>query len=115
MCMAREQMSAGTVRFLVRCEPKPRSRAAIKARESPREPLQAAGRALAQQLPHHQRQIESAQVNQHPLENIFSPPQVHTPHAARFVSVREATFQQLSAPPQQFFSMLATNPPPVAV
>src|SRR5712664_3406896 len=57
-----------------------------------REPLKTARRALAQQLPHHQRQVESAEVNQHALENIFSSAQVHAPHATRLISMREAAF-----------------------
>jgi hypothetical protein len=58
-----------------------------------RESLQTAGHALALQLPRHQRQIDSAQVNQYALENIFSSAQVHAAHPAHFIGTPEAAFQ----------------------
>jgi len=48
-----------------------------------RESLPAARRTFSRPLPHHQRQIESPQVNQHAFINIFLSAQVHTPHASR--------------------------------
>src|SRR5712692_7632027 len=53
-----------------------------------REALQTARGAFPKPLPHHQRQIESAQVNQYPLENVVSSPQVHAPHPSCLIGVR---------------------------
>ena len=60
---------------------------------------------------HHQRQIEPSDVNQYPLDSIFSAPLVHALHPSSLISVGENTFQQLPAPAQQ----LPTNPPPIAI
>ncbi len=47
--------------------------------------------------------------------NTFSPAQVYTSHASRFIGVGETAFQKLSAAAQQLFPVLAVNATPVAV
>ena len=93
------------------CYPQPQQ----TQRSVRREPLQTAGRTLAQQLPRHEREIESAHVNQGTLENILSSPQVGTPHASRLIGMRKAAFQKLPAPSQQLFSVFAANTSSVVV
>ena len=58
---------------------------------------QTARRACAHQLSHRQRQVERANVHEQPLEDVAAAPQVHPPHAARLVTVREAAFHPLAA------------------
>jgi hypothetical protein len=54
----------------------------------------------AQQLAKDQAQIESCNMNQLPLEDVRVLAQVRTPHASGVVAMREAAFDQLSAPSQ---------------
>lgn len=53
-----------------------------------------------QQLAQDQAQVEGADMNQLPLQNVLLSAQVRAPHAAGVVAVREAAFHQLAAPPQ---------------
>jgi hypothetical protein len=58
--MAPEVKGLVPMHFRVLCEPEAPSRTAIKSAERPPRAPADRGRALAQQLPHHERQIESA-------------------------------------------------------
>ena len=68
-------------------------------------------RARAEQLAQNQAQVERADMNQLPLQNVLPSSQVAAPHAARFIAMREAAFHQLAAPPEQ----AASHPPPVLI
>ena len=57
-------------------------------------------RARTQQLAQDQAQVERADVNQLPLQDVVPSPQVAAPHPTRLVAVREATLDQFAAPPQ---------------
>src|SRR5271157_2635313 len=57
-------------------------------------------RARTQQLAQDQAQVERADVNQLPLQDVVPSPQVAAPHPARLVAVREAALDQLAAPSQ---------------
>jgi hypothetical protein len=46
-------------------------------------------RAGAQSLPEDQTEVERADVNQLPLQDIFAAPQIDSPHGSGFVAVRE--------------------------
>jgi len=61
--------------------------------------LPASWRSFSHALTHYQRQVESAEVNQQPFEDILAPAQVDSPHSARLVGVRETTFHQLASLP----------------
>jgi hypothetical protein len=54
----------------------------------------------AQQLAEDQAQIEPGYMNQLPLEDVVMLAQVRAPHASGVVAMREAAFDQLSAPSQ---------------
>jgi hypothetical protein len=96
------------------CEPEgPRSRTATISRASADRPADRAARPCPATAAS-QRQNESTHVNQHPLENMFRPASARDachPSHRRAQSCAPA----IPAPPQQFFSMLAANPPPIAV
>src|SRR5271157_2891712 len=57
-------------------------------------------RARAQQLAQDQAQVERADVNQLPLQDVVSSAQLAAPHTTGFVAVREAALDELAAPPQ---------------
>src|ERR1039458_2065661 len=57
-------------------------------------------RARTQQFAQDQAQVERADMDQLPLQNVFVSAQMATPHAARLVAVRETALDQLAAPPQ---------------
>ena len=71
--------------------------------------------ACAQQLAHHQTQVEAAHMSQLPLEYVLSTSQMAASHATRFVAVGEAAFNQFPAPLQQVLAVVALHPPPVCV
>src|SRR5215471_8813690 len=54
-------------------------------------------------------------MNQQPLENIFTSPQMQASHASGLISVSETSFQQLPTMAQQLLPMLPSYPPPVAI
>src|ERR1039458_7096047 len=56
-------------------------------------------RARTQQFAQDQAQVECADMDQLPLQNVFVSAQMATPHAARLVAVRETALDQLAAPP----------------
>ena len=57
-------------------------------------------RARTQQLAQDQAQVECADMNQLPLQDVVPSPQVAAPHPTRLVAVREAALDELAAPPQ---------------
>jgi hypothetical protein len=60
-------MSIVPIRPPVLCRPEPRSNCNNISKLSAEKPcMQATWCAFSEQLPHHQRQVESAHVNQHP-------------------------------------------------
>ena len=54
-------------------------------------------------------------MHQQALQNVRVTPQVHPPHAARFIRMRERPLHTLATTPQQATAPLAPNPPPVPV
>src|ERR1019366_7336588 len=62
--------------------------------------LHAPRRSRAQHLAQDQAQVEGADMNQLPLQNVRVSAQVRAPHGASVVAVRKAAFHQLAAPPQ---------------
>ena len=52
-------------------------------------------RARAEQIAQNQTQVERADMNQLPLQDVLAPAQVAAPHAAGLVAVRKAAFHQL--------------------
>ena len=57
-------------------------------------------RACTQQLAQNQAQVEGADMNQLPLQDVVPSAQVAAPQAAGLVTVREAALDELAAPPQ---------------
>src|SRR6516164_4555935 len=78
-------------------------------------PLQPARRADADQLTQEEPEIEAARVDQQPLADVRVAAQVHTAHPAGLVEMREASFQALTAKPQQTQAACAANAPTIAV
>ena len=78
-------------------------------------PLQPTRRADADQLPHQQSEIETADVNQQSLQNVRVPAEVHAAHPARFVEMREGPLQALAAKPQQTQAPRAANTATIAI
>src|SRR5665213_1594815 len=60
--------------------------------------FQLSWRACAQQLAQDQAQVEPADMNQLPLQDILPSAQVAPPHAAGLVAVGEAALHQFAAP-----------------
>ena len=63
--------------------------------------LEAPRRAHARQLAQEQPEVEAADVNEQPLENVGVSPQMHAAHPARLVEMRVGAFQSLTPLPQQ--------------
>src|SRR3974390_2518464 len=61
---------------------------------------QLARRARTQQLAQDQAQVEGANMNQLPLQNVVPSAQVAAPQPAGLVTVRKAAFHQLATSPQ---------------
>ena len=57
-------------------------------------------RARTQQLAQNQAQVEGADMNQLPLQDVVPSAQVAAPQAAGFVAMCEAAFHQLATSPQ---------------
>lgn len=72
-------------------------------------------RTRTQQLTHDQAQVEAAYVDQLPLQNVLVSAQMGAPHAAGFIAMREAAFDQVTAPPEQALAVTASHPPPILV
>ena len=94
--------------------PQAQQKAQKSGKHLPNTVFQFPWRARTQQFAQDQAQVECADMDQLPLQNVFVSAQMATPHAARLVAVRETALDQLPAPLQQLFSVLAANPPPVA-
>src|ERR1019366_9596600 len=60
--------------------------------------FQLSWRARAQQLAQDQAQVERADMNQRPLQNILLPAQVTAPQTAGLVAVGKAALDQFAAP-----------------
>src|SRR5262245_66573833 len=54
-------------------------------------------------------------MEQYAFENVVVPAQVDAPHAARFVEMREGSFQPLASLPQQAFASRPPNAPTIAI
>ena len=76
--------------------------------------LEASRRADADELSHQETKVQRAGLQERPLENVLVTAQVHTPHAARPIEMREGPFEPLAALPQQALAAHAANPPAVA-
>jgi len=62
--------------------------------------LQPSRRPFAENLAHHQAQVERRHVHQQALEDVGVAPQMHASHPAGFIQVGEAPFQFLAPLPQ---------------
>src|ERR1019366_4456032 len=60
--------------------------------------FQLSWRSRAQQLAQDQAQVERADMNQLPLQDVLAPAQMAAPQAAGLVAVGKAAFHQLAAP-----------------
>ena len=61
------------------------------------QPLQSPGLADSDQFPHHQPKIEAGSMHHQSLQDVLAPLQMHSPHAAGFIQVRETSLGQLAA------------------
>src|SRR5712691_9538081 len=77
--------------------------------------LEAARRAHPDHLTHEESEIEAADVNQDPFENIRVAAQMRAAHAPGVVGVREGAFHILAASTHQATSPTAANPSPIAI
>jgi len=81
-----------------------------KAQNKPRSPVfQLSGRARSQHIPQYQTEVECADVDQQPLQNILSSAQGAASHSARLVAVGKAAFDELAASSQQLFAVVARH------
>jgi hypothetical protein len=71
--------------------------------------LQAPRCANAHQVSHQKAQIERADVDQEPLEDVVVTAQVYAPHAAGFVHMRARALQPFPTQAQQAFAALTVN------
>ena len=78
-----------------------------------REPaLTAPRRADPGERPEQQTEIESADMDQEPFENVGMAAQMGAPHAPGFIEMRVGAFQPFAALPQQGQASSATNASP---
>ena len=77
--------------------------------------LEAPRRADARQVRHEQPEIDAADLDEQPLQNVGMPAQMDAAHPAGLIEMRVGPFQQLAPLPQQPFSACASNPPPVGI
>jgi hypothetical protein len=80
-----------------------------------REVLQTSRGSFSKSLLHHQRKIECAHLQQNTLQKVLSSAEIYAPHPSRLIRMREAAFERLPSPPQQFFASLPVDAPPIAV
>src|ERR1035441_9493830 len=80
--------------------PQAQQKAQKSGKHLPNTVFQLPWRARTQQFAQDQAQVERADMDQLPLQNVFVSAQMATPHAARLVAVRETALDQLAAPPQ---------------
>jgi hypothetical protein len=71
--------------------------------------------ACADQRTENQAEIECADVNQLPLENIVVSAQMSSPHTAGIVAMREAPLDQFASLAQQALAIVPRYPLPVGV
>src|SRR5450631_3205971 len=62
-----------------------------------------------------QAEVECADVNQLPLENILVASQMSPPHSSGIVTMREAPLNQFASPAQQALAIVSRYPLPVGV
>ena len=84
-----------------RCAPRRADQRPQRGNDGDEPPLQPSRRAHADQLPHQESEIESAGVNQQALPDIRVAAEIYTTHPARFVEVREGSFQALTTQSHQ--------------
>ena len=77
--------------------------------------LQAAGRADATQGAHEEAQVEPADVDAQPFQDIRVPPQMRAAHPTGVVEMRVRAFQSLTPAPLQGTPTRASNPSAVGV
>src|SRR6267142_3932863 len=78
-------------------------------------PLQASRRADADQLTHEEPEIEGARVEQHALQNVRVPAEVHAAHPAGLIEMGKGSFHALPATSQQPLAARATDASTIAV
>jgi hypothetical protein len=78
-------------------------------------PLQPARRPDANQLPHQQSEIETADVDQQTLQDVRVTTEVHAAHSTGLVEMSEGPLQALPAKPQQAQPSRAANPSTIAI
>src|SRR6266851_4031602 len=71
--------------------------------------------AVADQATEDQAEIECADVNQLPLEDVLVASQMSPPHSPRFVTMREAPLDQFAPLAKQALAIVSRYPLPVAV
>ena len=77
--------------------------------------LEAPRRADARQVPHEQPEIDAADLDEQPFQDVGMPAQMDAAHPAGLVEMRVGPFQQLAPLPQQPFPARAADPPPVGI
>ena len=77
--------------------------------------LEAPRRAHARQVPHEQPEIDAADLDEHPFQDVGMPAQMHAAHPAGLVEMRVGPFQQLAPLPQQPFPACASDPSAVGI
>ena len=77
--------------------------------------FEAPRRADARQVPHEQLEIDAADLDEQPFQNVGMPAQMDAAHPAGLIEMRVWPFQQLAPLPQQPFPACAANPPPVGI
>src|SRR5712692_1802990 len=77
--------------------------------------LQAAGRPDADQMTHHEPEIEATRMDQQPFEDVRVTAQMRAAHAAGVVDMGERAFNPLAPSTHQAATAGTTNPPTIAV
>ena len=77
--------------------------------------LEAPRRAHARQVPHEQPEIDAADLDEQPFQDVGMAAQMDAAHPAGLVEMRVGPFQELAPLPQQPFPARAANPPPVGI
>ena len=77
--------------------------------------LEAPRRADARQVPHEQPEIDAADLDEQPFQNVGMPAQMDAAHPAGLIEMRVWPFHQLAPLPQQPFPACASDPPAVGI
>ena len=86
-----------------------------RARSAVARPCRPRGVPTPNERPHEEAQVEAADVDQQPFQDVRVPAQMRAPHPARLVEMRIRAFQPLAASPLQGVPARAADAPTIRI